>query len=158
VQISDKTVVDIHYSLKDKQGELLDSSEGRSPLAYIQGIGNIIPGLEKALEGKTAGDKIQAVIQPEDAYGVRDEQLVWTVPKSNFQEQSEVRINAQFRVETDQGMRVATVTGVEGDNVTVDLNHPLAGEELHFDVEVINVREATKEELSHGHVHHGDDH
>ena len=158
MKISDKKVVGIHYTLKDDNGEIMDSSEGQSPLIYIQGSGNIISGLEKALVDKEAGDKLHVVINPEDAYGIRDESLVQSVPISNFQNQSEVKEGIQFRAETSDGMRVATVTKIENETVTVDMNHPLADETLHFDVEITEVREATEEELSHGHVHDGEDH
>ncbi len=158
MKISDKKVVGIHYTLKDDNGEIMDSSEGQSPLVYIQGSGNIISGLEHALVDKEAGDKLHVVIKPEDAYGVRDESLVQSVPISNFQNQSEVKEGVQFRAETSDGMRVATVTKIENETVTIDMNHPLADETLHFDVEITEVRDASEEELSHGHVHDGEDH
>ncbi len=151
-------VVEIHYILKNKNGDLLDSSQGQAPLAFIHGTGNIIPGLEKELEGKKVGDKINVTVQPADGYGVREEKLVQTIPSSNFQDKTQVKLDAQFRVETEEGLRVATITKIEGDNVTTDMNHPLAGEELHFDVEVMAIRDATEEEISHGHVHHDDEH
>ena len=158
MKISDKKVVGIHYTLKDDNGEIMDSSEVQSPLVYIQGSGNIISGLEQALVDKEAGDKLHVVIKPEDAYGVRDESLVQSVPISNFQNQSEVKEGVQFRAETSDGMRVATVTKIENETVTIDMNHPLADETLHFDVEITEVRDASEEELSHGHVHDGEDH
>jgi FKBP-type peptidyl-prolyl cis-trans isomerase SlyD len=158
MKISDKKVVGIHYILKDDNGEIIDSSEGQSPLVYIQGSGNVISGLEQALINKEAGDKLHVVIKPEDAYGIRDESLVKSVPISNFQNQIDVKEGIQYRAETSDGMRVATVTKIENEIVTVDMNHPLADETLHFDVEITEVREATEEELSHGHVHNGEDH
>ncbi len=151
-------VVEIHYVLKDKDGELLDSSEGQKPLAYIHGIGNIIPGLEQKLEGKKIGDKVNAIIAPADGYGIREEKLVHKIPMSNFKDKSQVKLDAQFRVEMEDGPRIATITQIEEEEVTVDMNHPLAGEELHFDVEVMTIRDATEEEISHGHVHNGDHH
>jgi len=153
MKISKDKVVSIHYTLKDKTGEVLDSSDGQPPLEYIQGLGNVIPGLEKALDGKQAGEKLNVVIPPEDAYGVRNESIVKTIPLSEFENQSEVTVGAQFRVETSQKTHIATVTNIENENVTIDLNHPLADIALHFDVEVMDIREATQEELSHGHVH-----
>ena len=153
MKISKEKVVSLHYTLKDKTGEVLDSSDGQSPLEYIQGLGNIIPGLEKALDGKQVGEKLNVVIPPEDAYGVRKESFVKTIPLSEFENQSDIKVGAQFRVETSQETHIATVTNVENENVTIDLNHPLADETLHFDVEVMDIREATQEELSHGHVH-----
>jgi FKBP-type peptidyl-prolyl cis-trans isomerase SlyD len=153
MKISKEKVVSIHYTLKDKTGEVLDSSDGQPPLAYIQGLGNIIPGLEKALDGKQVGEKLDVVIPPEDAYGVRKESFVKTIPLSEFENQGDIKVGAQFRVETSQETHIATVTNVENEEVTIDLNHPLADETLHFDVEVMDIREATQEELSHGHVH-----
>ncbi len=158
MKISDKKVVGIHYILKDDNGEIIDSSEGQSPLVYIQGSGNVISGLEQALINKEAGDKLHVVINPEDAYGLRDENLVQSVPLSNFQNQNDVKEGIQYRVETSDGMRVATVTKIENETVTIDMNHPLADEVLHFDVEITEIREATEEELSHGHVHGAGDH
>lgn len=158
MEISKEKVVRIHYTLKDKSGEVLDSSDGQPPLAYIQGLGNIIPGLEKALDGKQVGEKLKVVIPPEDAYGVRNESFVKSIPLSEFENQSDVKVGAQFRVETSQKTHIATVTNIENENVTIDLNHLLADEALHFDVEVMEIREATQEELSHGHVHGSGDH
>lgn len=153
--IENHRVVNIHYTLRSADGEVLDSSEGRDALAYIQGIGNLIPGLEAQLEGKSKGDKVKAVIAPADAYGEYDDQLVHLVPLSGFQsaDGEQLQVGMQVQVDTGQGHAIATVTGIEGDDVTLDLNHPLAGAELHFDVEIMNVREATDEELDHGHVH-----
>lgn len=153
--IEDQRVVNIHYTLRNTQGEVLDSSEGRAPLAYIQGIGNLIPGLEAELNGKQVGDKIKAVIAPKDAYGEYDEKMLHKVPKSGFRGEGDeqVQVGMQVQVDTGEGHAIATVTAVEGEDVTLDLNHPLAGEELHFDVEIMGVRAATEEELQHGHAH-----
>jgi FKBP-type peptidyl-prolyl cis-trans isomerase SlyD len=151
MQIARDAVVLIHYTLKNDAGEVLDSSSGHDPLAYLQGHGSIIPGLEAALEGKVAGDKVQATIAPENAYGVKEPGLVQQVPRRAFQ--GEVRAGMQFTAQTEAGPRTVVVTRVQGDMVTVDGNHPLAGETLHFDVEITEVRAATEEELAHGHVH-----
>jgi len=153
MRISKGKVVSIHYALNDTAGEVLESSEGQAPLEYLHGHGNIIAGLEKALEGKASGDNLKAVILPEDGYGIRDEALVKTLPLSSFQNQDEVVVGAQFQAETSQGPRLATVTKMDDKNITVDLNHPLADQTLSFDIDVVEVREATEEELSHGHVH-----
>lgn len=155
MKISQNKVALIHYKLTDKDGVTIDSSEGRDPLAYIQGIGNLIPGLEQELEGKATGDKLNAVIAPEHAYGKRDESLVQMVPKSGFNgSDEELQVGMQVQVETEeQGMAIAVVTKIEEEDVTLDLNHPLADLDLHFDVEVVEVREATQEELDHGHAH-----
>jgi FKBP-type peptidyl-prolyl cis-trans isomerase SlyD len=153
--IASQHVAQIHYTLRDAEGQILDSSEGRDPLAYIQGIGNLIPGLERELEGKTTGDKVKAVIAPADAYGEYDEQMVHLVPLSGFQsgDGEELQVGMQVQIDTGEGHAVAMVTNIDGDDVTLDLNHPLAGAELHFDVEIVSVREATSEELAHGHAH-----
>ena len=151
--ISENKVVQMHYTLKSNQGHVLDSSEGKEPLAYIQGIGNIIPGLEKQLEGKTTGDKLTAVVEPAEGYGERNDGLVHVVPKNGFQGDEELVEGMQVQVETNNGVSIAMVTKIDGEDVTLDLNHPLAGMTLHFDVEITDVREATKEELEHGHVH-----
>jgi FKBP-type peptidyl-prolyl cis-trans isomerase SlyD len=151
--IETNSVVSMHYTLKDAEGNVLDSSQNREPLAYIQGIGGLIPGLEAQLEGKKKGDKIQAEVAPDDAYGpVRDE-LFHVVPKSGFQGDEELVAGIQVQLESEQGPMVATVSKIEGDDVTLNLNHPLAGVQLFFDVEITDVRSATQDELDHGHVH-----
>jgi len=146
-------VVSIDYKLTDSDGEIIDSSEGAEPLVYLHGNSNLIPGLEKELEGKKAGDKITCVVGAAEAYGDFDENLVFSVKKSNFAEPDKIEEGMQFEAHGEDGARVVTVVSIEGDNVRVDANHPLAGEDLHFDVAVVDVREATAEELSHGHVH-----
>jgi FKBP-type peptidyl-prolyl cis-trans isomerase SlyD len=152
--IAQDKVVLIHYTLTDEAGKVLDSSSGADPLAYLHGQGNIIPGLEKALEGKQAGDKLNVRVEPAEGYGVRDDSLVQQVPRRAFGSVSKVEPGMQFHAQSAQGqMRVVTVPHVKGDMVTVDANHPLAGEVLVFDVEVAEVRDATGEELEHGHVH-----
>ena len=160
MKISKGTVAIIHYALKDSSGEVLESSASQGPFTYLHGYGNIIAGLEKALEGKEVGEKMQVIVPPEDGYGIRDESLVKTLPLSSFQNQDGVAVGAQFQAETSQGLRLATVTQVEDQNVTIDLNHPLADQTLRFDIDVADVRQATEEEISHGHVHgpEGHDH
>ena len=153
MQIAADKVVTIHYTLKNAEGQVLDSSEGGDPLAYIHGNGNIIPGLEEALEGKVAGDKLQVEVQPEKAYGVHDPELIQNVPKRAFQGVGQVQAGMRFTAQTEHGPRQVVVTRVVGDMVTVDGNHPLAGQTLNFAVEIAEVRDPTEEELSHGHVH-----
>lgn len=149
---ADKVVL-IHYTLTNERGETIDSSSGGEPLAYLHGQGNIITGLERALEGRRAGDKLTVRVEPVDGYGERDDALVQQVPKRQFGGTS-LSPGMQFHAQTSKGhTRVVTVTRIQGDMVTVDGNHPLAGEVLNFDVEVADVREATAEELEHGHVH-----
>jgi FKBP-type peptidyl-prolyl cis-trans isomerase SlyD len=152
MNIEKNRVVSIDYKLVDDDGELIDSSEGGEPLVYLHGNGNIIPGLEKLLEGKKAGESLNCVIAPVDAYGERDDALVFTVGKDEF-EGTEVGVGMQFEAHGEEGAQIVTVVGIEGDKVKVDANHPLAGENLHFDVKIVEVREATEEELTHGHVH-----
>jgi len=145
-------VVSIDYRLKDDAGQIIDSSEGSDPLVYLHGTGNIIPGLERHLEGKKAGDRVNCVIEAKDAYGERDESLLFKVGKSEF-EGADLKAGMQFEAHGEDGAQIVTVIGIEGEEVTIDANHPLAGEKLHFDVKVVEIREATSEELEHGHVH-----
>ena len=153
MDITADRVVRIHYTLKDDGGTVLDSSAGGEPLAYIQGHGNLISGLEKALEGKKSGHTMAVSIAPADGYGIRDEALIQRVPRRTLPPSGEIRKGMQFQTRTDNGMRMSTVTAVIGDMVTLDGNHPLANKTLHFDVQVVDVREATSEEMEHGHVH-----
>lgn len=153
MQIAQNSVVAFHYTLTNDAGEVLDSSEGRDPLTYLHGAGNIIPGLEKQLEGRTNGDKLTVAVEPSEGYGEVQPALVQEVPRDAFQGVEEVQPGMQFQAQTQEGPLMVTVTKVEGDTVTVDGNHPLAGEKLNFDVEITEVREATEDEVSHGHVH-----
>ncbi|HHE54816.1 MAG TPA: peptidylprolyl isomerase [Caldithrix abyssi] len=153
MQITDNKVVSIHYTLKNDAGEVLDSSIGQQPLAYLHGRKNIISGLENALTGKNVGDKFHVDVPPEEAYGERNDTLFQELPREVFQGVDNIEPGMQFYSETPEGVQMITVTKVEGDTITVDANHPLAGQTLHFDVEVMDVREATEEELQHGHVH-----
>ena len=153
MQIAKNKVVLIDYTLTNPQGEVLDRSQAGQPLAYLHGAGGIIPGLEKALDGKGAGDAVTAIIPPEEAYGIKREELVQAVPKTAFQGVPNVEPGMQVQANTPQGPRVVTVVDVSADTVTVDANHALAGQTLHFDVKVVEVRDASAEELSHGHVH-----
>lgn len=155
MKIENNRVVSMHYTLKDETGTILDSSENREPLAFIQGIGALIPGLEIQLEGKVKGDKVNAEVAPNDAYGEVQEELFHVVPKSGFQGEGDEQLieGIQVQLHTEQGPMIALVSKIEGDEVTLDLNHPLAGRTLFFDVEIVEVREATADELDHGHVH-----
>jgi FKBP-type peptidyl-prolyl cis-trans isomerase SlyD len=149
MQISKNKVAGIHYTLKNNQGEVLDSSDGREPLYYLHGAGNLIIGMEEGLEGKNTGDKFILKISPDKGYGQLDPDMIQKVPRSAFGAQ-EVRPGMKFS--TNQG-GVVTVTEVGLENITVDANHPLAGVELNFEVEIMEVRKATSEEITHGHVH-----
>jgi FKBP-type peptidyl-prolyl cis-trans isomerase SlyD len=154
MQISQDMVVSIHYTLTNKAGETIDSSvEHGEPLAYLHGHGNIVPGLENALTGKIAGDKLDVSVSPEEGYGEHYAELVQQVPREAFQGVDHLEPGMQFQADTGMGPRLFTITQIEGDNVTVDGNHPLAGEVLNFAVEITAVRAASEEELAHGHVH-----
>ena len=153
MKIAKNTVVSFDYTLKNDNGDVLDSSEGGQPLAYLHGAGNIIPGLEEALEGRAAGDEFQVSIEAADAYGEIDDELTQVVPRNLFQGVDQIEVGMQFQAQTAEGVQVVRIAAVEGDDVTIDANHPLAGERLHFDVNVAEVREASSEELEHGHVH-----
>lgn len=160
MQIGKNRVVTLNYTLRDERGTVIDTSTGRAPLAYLHGKGNIIPGLEEALDGKGAGDKLDVTVAPDRAYGLRDERLVQIVPRARFGEVEGLQPGMQVRANGPQGPRLVTVVRIDPDFVTVDGNHPLAGRTLHFSVEVAEVRKATHEEVSHGHVHgpHGHHH
>ncbi|MEX2232677.1 MAG: peptidylprolyl isomerase [Cyclobacteriaceae bacterium] len=153
--ISKNKVASIHYTLRDDEGTIIDSSEGRDPLHYLHGAGSLIPGMEEGLEGKTKGEKLNLKIVPEKGYGEKDENLIQKVPRSAFGDQE---VKPGMRFSANQG-GVVTVTDVGLDSITVDGNHPLAGVQLNFAVEILEVRNATEEEISHGHVHgHGGHH
>jgi FKBP-type peptidyl-prolyl cis-trans isomerase SlyD len=153
MQIAEKTVVSLNYTLKNGDGELLDTSEGKTPLVYLHGVGQLIPGLENELAGKAAADELQVVIKPEDGYGSRKDDLVKVVAKDGFQGEEEMTVGMQVQLDTEHGPTIAAITAIEGNDVTLDLNHPLADMTLHFDVKVVEVREASEEEISHGHAH-----
>ncbi len=153
MKIADKSVVSIDYTLKNDDGRILDTSEGREPLSYLHGYGNIISGLEEALTDKSAGDKINVSIPPEKAYGVRNEEAILQVNRDQFEGVDEIQVGMEVQTQSEHGIQLFTVSKIMGDTILLDGNHPLAGETLHFDVEVRDVREATEEELAHGHVH-----
>ncbi len=153
MQITDKLAVSIHYILTDSTGKQLDSSRDEDPMVYLHGSGQIISGLENALLGKKAGDKFKTTIAPADAYGERKEDMLQVVPMTMFEGMDKVEEGMQFHADASQGVNVVTVTKVDGDEVTIDGNHPLAGEALTFDVEVMDIRPATEDELNHKHIH-----
>jgi FKBP-type peptidyl-prolyl cis-trans isomerase SlyD len=151
MQIAERSLVTIHYTLTDSKGEILDSSEGPEggePLAYVHGLGMIVPGLEEALLGKSAGDHVNVTIPPEGGYGARQEGLVQKVPRDEFPD-GDIEVGMRFR----NGHRVLTVAALDADTVTLDGNHPLAGATLNFDVKVVSVREASEQDLA-GFGHH----
>lgn len=151
--IAQNSVVTIHYTLKDDAGELIDSSREGDPIAYLHGHGNLVPGLERELEGKSTGDTVNVSVTPEQGYGDYDKGLVQQVPRRALQGIPDVKVGMRLQAQTPQGPRAVVVTRLAGDMVTIDGNHPLAGKNLNFDVEVTDVRDATEEELEHGHVH-----
>ena len=153
MQIADQTVASFHYTLTNDAGEVLDTSRGREPLAYLHGAGNIVPGLEQAMEGRGVGDSFTVDVAAADGYGEHHPGLVQDVPLQAFQGVPRVEAGMRFTAQTPQGEHSVVVTKVEDGMVTVDGNHPLAGKALHFAIEVVDVREASLEEVMHGHVH-----
>jgi len=151
--ITQDQVVSIHYTLRDETGEVIDSSAAGEPLSYLHGHGNLIPGLERELTGRSTGDRLEVRIAPADGYGDYDQQLVQRVPRRALKGIAVVQVGMRLQTQTPQGTRAVTVTRLSGDMVTLDGNHPLAGQTLFFEVEVAGVRAATAEELAHGHVH-----
>ncbi len=146
-------VVYLHYTLKNDKGEVIDSSIDAEPLAYIHGNGHLIPGLEESLDGKETNASMQVTVPPEKAYGEYVENMISVHPKDQFSDPDQIQVGMQVHAETENGVVTLTVTELGDKEVTLDANHPLAGETLHFDVTIVDVREATKEELDHGHVH-----
>ncbi len=150
--ITNNSVVALHYTVYDEEGAQLDSSEGKAPLTYLHGANNIIPGLESALEGRDKGDNFKVTIPPEEAYGEHMDALIEAVPKEAFGD-AEVEVGMRFEAQTNQGPIAVVVTELGEETITVDGNHPLAGQSLNFEVTVDDIREATEEEVEHGHVH-----
>lgn len=153
MKIEENKVAIIHYSVSDSEGTLIDSSYDHEPLSVIHGTGYLIPGLEDALKGHIAGDTFEVDVPADDGYGHRHDGFVQVVPKEMFGDIKDLEIGTQLRAETDHGEQTVIVVDMSEDTITVDGNHPLAGIDLSFDVEVLEVRDATKEELEHGHVH-----
>lgn len=154
MKIADNCVVSIHYTLTDDEGTVIDSSAGAEPMNYIQGLGHIIYGLEKALIGKEAGEKLKVVVQPEEGYGPIDVELIQTLPKEAFSGVDNIEVGMEFQAQSADGhIQYVVVKDVTDEEVTVDSNHALAGKVLHFDVSIEGVREADEEEIAHGHVH-----
>ncbi len=154
MQIANNSVVSIEYTLRDDEGNLLDTSEGREALSYLHGAGNIILGLENALSGKKTGEELSVKISPDEGYGQRNEQLTQVVSRDIFESVENIEVGMQFQGETpDKQPMIITITDIEGENITIDGNHPLAGVNLNFDIKVVDVRDATAEEIEHGHVH-----
>ena len=154
MQIAANKAVSIDYTLTNDAGEVLDTSAGGEPLVYLHGAGNIIPGLERELDGKQVGDELKVTIEPEDAYGEFSADLVAVLGRNMFEGVDELEVGMQFHASApDGGMQIVTITALDGDEVTVDGNHPLAGQRLTFEVKVAAVRDATEDEIAHGHIH-----
>lgn len=153
MNIGPKTVVIFHYTLHDEAGAELESSKGSEPSAYLQGANNIIPGLESVMAGKAAGDVFTATVAPEEAYGLRDPNKGQRVPMKHLVFKGKLRPGAVVQLNTSEGVRPVTVTKVGRHSADIDTNHPLAGQTLSFDIEVMEVRAASPEELAHGHAH-----
>lgn len=155
LMIGKNAVVSINYTLTNDAGEVMDTSEGREPLTYLHGANNLIPGLEKEMEGKSSGQSFKVTIPPSEAYGESNPELVQTLSKDMFKGVDKVEPGMGFTAQGPQGEQHIVVTAVDGDQVTIDANHPMAGKTLHFAVEIVSVRDASDEEIEHGHVHDG---
>lgn len=144
----------MHYKLALDDGQVVDSSEGSDPLAYLHGSKNIVVGLESAMEGKAVGDSFDVKVSPGEGYGERFEEAVQQVPRAMFPPDAQLKAGIQFQAQDETGQPImGTIMAVEGDTISVDFNHPLAGQNLNFSIEVVSVREPTDEETKHGHVH-----
>ncbi len=146
-------VIGFHYTLKDNAGNVIDTSDGQSPLLFLEGSGQIIPGLETELKTMNTGDKKNIEIKAADAYGEVIDDLKITVQKSQFPDDKEIQVGDQFQVNNEPNDPVFTIISIEGEDVHIDGNHPMAGHDLFFDVEITEKRDATQEELDHGHAH-----
>lgn len=153
MKVAKETVVTIDYTLTDNDGEVIDTSLGRDPLSYVHGVGSLVPGLEAALEGKSAGDTLTVAVAPSEGYGYHDPALVHVASRSQFAGIDDIEVGMRFRAGSDEETMIVTVVAVDGDDITLDANHPLAGVTLNFDVKVLNVRPATPAEIAHGHPH-----
>ena len=153
MQIGERAVATFHYTLTDAAGKVIDSSDGREPLSYLHGAGNIVPGLEKEMSGKQQGDVFYVIVAPEEGYGMPNPMMIQVVPREAFQGVDTLEVGMEFQAQTPQGPMSVAIAKLDGDEVTVDGNHPLAGQTLHFAIEVTDVRDASLEELTHGHVH-----
>lgn len=153
MSIKQDSVVSFEYTLRDDAGEIIDHSEAGQPLSYLHGRGNLVLGVERALEGRNAGDKLSVKVAPGDGYGEYSQDLVQQVPRRSLKGIAQISPGMRLHAQTAAGPRAVTVTRVSGDMVTLDANHPLAGKNLNFDIEITGVREPTEQELAHGHVH-----
>lgn len=153
MQVANNMAVSIHYTLTNDEGEVLDSSIGDDALVYLHGTGNIIPGLEDALQDKAVGDKFNVRIEAKDAYGEQHDDMIQVIPRAMFEGIDELEVGMMFHADVSSGPGQVTIVKIDGDDITIDGNHSLAGMALTFDVEVVDVRPATQDELAHGHIH-----
>jgi len=153
MKIIEQKVVSITMIVKNAEGEIVDQASEQDPLVYLHGHNNLFPALEEELEGKQMGDKVSLTLTPETGYGERDESLVSELPSSQFQGVDTIEAGMMFQADSPQGPVMLTVIGVDGDSIKVDANHPMAGQTLSFEIEVKDIRDATAEEISHGHPH-----
>jgi len=154
--VADGLVVGIHYTLKDDAGEVIDTSDGRAPLEYLHGAHNIVPGLEKALAGQSIGDTFEAEVPPEEGYGPRQEGATEKIGKDKLPPDMALLPGMQLTAQDENGQMFAMwVAEVSDEDITVDYNHPLAGQTLHFSGNIVSLREPSEEEVAHGHVHAG---
>ncbi len=151
--ISQHKAVEIHYTLSNEKGEIIDTSKDQDPLPYIHGTGALVIGLEQELEGKTVGETIKVTVAPANGYGERSDELIQRVERGLFQFDGDIEVGMRFEAEAEHGAELVTVVAVDEKTITIDANHPLAGETLCFDVEVMMIRDANEEEVAHGHVH-----
>ena len=151
--VEKEKAVSINYVLTNDSDEMLDSTQHQAPMVYLHGASNILPGLEDALEGKSIKSRVRKIIPAEEGYGKNNPELVQTVPLSTFPNSEKIETGTQFELETSYGTRLATIAKIENGEVTIDMNHPLAGQNLHFDVEIVDIRDATAEEIDKGHIH-----
>ncbi|MDA0197110.1 MAG: peptidylprolyl isomerase [Bacteroidetes bacterium] len=153
MKVAMNTVVTLNYTLRSSEGVILDTSAGREPLVYLHGAGGLIAGLERELEGGEKGNHLEAIIQPEDAYGKRRDDLLQVVPKDGFKGKEQMMVGMQVQMDTKHGQQIAFISKIEEKEVTLDMNHPLADMTLYFDIDIVAVRSATEDEIGHGHVH-----
>ncbi len=153
MNISHNKVVSFHYSLSDDQGQMLETSRTGDPTLFLVGANNVLPGLEQALLGKEVGDKVEGTLEPHLAYGVRNENKTDRISAKYLKHEDKLTPGKIVRINTDKGMRTATIIKIGKFSVDIDLNHPLAGKTITFDVEIVDIREATAEEIAHRHAH-----
>jgi FKBP-type peptidyl-prolyl cis-trans isomerase SlyD len=154
MEITKEKVVTVEYTLRDEANQVVDTSTGRAPLTYVHGMGGMIPGFEAALEGKRAKESLAFVVEPSQGYGERNESLLFPVPRDRFQDIEDLEVGMQIQAQTPHGVTIMTISRIDEQAVVLDGNHPMAGKSLFFEVQVLDVRDATREELEHVHCGH----